>query len=60
MILLANMYVIWWDLQEIFDVEQSVSDEDECLIYLDHNTKINEYALAHLEEIRTVTEKISV
>jgi homoserine kinase type II len=60
MIIVANMYVIWWDLPEIFEVEQSESDEDECLVYLDHNTKINDYALEHLEEIRAVAEKISI
>jgi homoserine kinase type II len=60
MIILANMYVIWWDLREIFEVEQSESDEEECLVYLDHNTKINDYALEHLEEIRAVADKISV
>lgn len=60
MIIMANMYVIWWDLQEIFDVEESESDEDQCLVYLDHNTKINEFALEHLEEIRTVIENVSV
>jgi len=60
MIILANMYVIWWDLRELFEVEASESDEDECLVYLDHNTKINDFALANLEEIRAVSEKIIV
>jgi len=41
-------------------VEASESDEDECLIYLKHNSKINEYALAHLEEIRAVAQSIHV
>lgn len=59
MIIMANMYVIWWDLQEIYDAEESESDEDQCLIYLDHNTKINEFALDHLEEIRKVTASIN-
>ena len=56
MIILANMYVIWWDLQEIFDVEESESCEEECLVYLDHNTKINEFALENLDKIREVVE----
>ena len=54
MIILANMYVIWWDLQEIFNVEESESCEGQCLVYLDHNTRINEFALEHLEELRAV------
>jgi len=58
MIILANMYVIWWDLQEIFDVEESESCEEECLVYLDHNTKINEFALENLDRIRAVIETI--
>jgi len=60
MIILANMYVIWWDLQEIFDVEESESCEQECLVYLDHNTKINEFALENLEQIRDVVIKTNV
>ena len=60
MIILANMYVIWWDLQEIFDVEESESCEEECLVYLDHNTKINEFALENLDKIRDVVETIKI
>ena len=59
MIILANMYVIWWDLRELFEVETSESDEDECLVYLEHNTNINDFALANLEKIRVVAEKKS-
>ncbi len=54
MIVLANMYVVWWDLQEIFDVEESESDDDDCLQYLRHNSKLNDYALGHMEEIREI------
>ena len=54
MVLLANMYVVWWDLREIFDVEESESDEDDCMVYLTHNTKLNEFAIEHLEEIRKI------
>jgi len=57
MIILANMYVIWWDLQEIFDVAESESCEEECLVYLDHNTKINEFALDNLGQLRDVVIK---
>ena len=60
MIIVANMYVIWWDLRELFEVDASESDEDECLLYLDHNTKINDFASANLEEIRAVAKKIVV
>ncbi len=58
MIILANMYVIWWDLREIFELEDPESFEDDCLVYLVHNTKINNYALEHIEEIREITRKI--
>jgi hypothetical protein len=58
MIIMANMYVIWWDLQEIYDAEESESDEDQCLVYLEHNTKINEFALEHLEEMRAVVDSL--
>ena len=57
MILMANMYVIWWDLREIFEVEESESCEEDCLAYLDHNTRINDYALTHLDDLRAVAEK---
>ncbi len=59
MIILANMYVIWWDLRELFEVETSESDEDECLVFLEHNTNINDFTLANLEKIRAVAKKIS-
>lgn len=60
MILIANMYVIWWDLLEIFEVKESESDESDCLVYLTHNTKINDFALEHLEELRQVTQNIDM
>lgn len=59
MILMANMYVIRWDLLEIFEVKESESDEKDCLVYLTHNTKINDFALEHLEEIRAITQAVS-